>query len=628
MTKDASTPTTEPTMGASVGDRIALLRTLRHGGAVAVGAMTAVRLAAALIPAGTALTIKFLVDGIVHGGSTVWPILTFGALLLVGRLAQVAVVPLTYLVTHRIDGAVRTEIIDLLGRGGGLDVLESRHTQRLIRSARADPEFWAERTPGEGATAQLDLLIRWAGVLASVVVLAGFAWWLPPLVLGPGVAMRSIWRRQFLEHIALERGGIWEGVKANDWRSTALEATDGKESRVFGFGAWAVERSRQHSLAMMSPRWTAGLRSVREQWQIAAVVGIPVAAAFVLIVTVAARPGGPVAAAAAVLGAGWSILNLLGFADALEIEGAIPGVNALDEIRAAVAGISVEQTSSAGPPDDGTDRSPGRPPVVCFENVSFAYPASSTKVLDGLNLRIGSGELLAIVGLNGAGKSTIIKLLAGLYRPTAGRITVDGVDLASMDLHAWLGRLSVVFQDFVRYRLSARDNVRLGYGGSRSGRVSGEPVTATAQAGLEQIVARLPAGWDTPLSRSRPGGVDLSGGQWQQVVLARSRHAHSQGAELLVLDEPTAHLDVQAEFEVFDSLAALTGHAGMVLISHRLSTVRLADRIVLLDGGRIVESGTHAKLMAAGGRYAGMFTTQAERFRQGYDDRIAEEDRA
>jgi ABC-type multidrug transport system fused ATPase/permease subunit len=545
-------------------------------------------------------------------------VLVFGGMLLVSRIAQAVVVPLTYLVTQRVDGAIRTEIIELLALGSSLDILERRRTQELLRSARADPEFWAERTPGEGATAQLELIIRWAGVVGSAVVLTSFAWWLAPLVIGPGIAIRAIWRRQFLEHIALERAGIWEGIKANDWKSTALEATDGKESRVFGFGGWAVDRSLHHSLEMMRPRWTAGLRSVRAQWLIAVVTGVPLIAAFVLIVALAGEPGGKVASAAAVLGAGWAILNLLGFADALEIEGAIPGVTALAEIRAELA------TATPGPAARATAAHPKGNLDIHFENVSFAYPGTGKPVLDGLDLRISSRELLAIVGLNGAGKSTIIKLLAGLYQPTSGRITVDGVDLAELDLHTWRGRLSVIFQDFVRYNLSAADNVLLGYGGVP---MDPDQVVAATSPGLQRIIDRLPAGWDTPLSRSRAGGVNLSGGQWQQIVLARSRHARNSGAELLIMDEPTAHLDVTAEFEVFNNLSALKGQSGTVLISHRLSTVRLADRIVLLDGGRIVEQGSHTQLMLAHGRYADMFTTQAERFRQGYDDRFAEEDR-
>jgi ABC-type multidrug transport system fused ATPase/permease subunit len=194
------------------------------------------------------------------------------------------------------------------------------------------------------------------------------------------------------------------------------------------------------------------------------------------------------------------------------------------------------------------------------------------------------------------------------------------VDLRELGPAAWRERISVVFQDFVRYGLSLADNIVLGHAGVPPDRAALQ--AATDEAGLRPVLARLPDGWDTPLARHRTGGVDLSGGQWQQVVLARALYAVHTGATLLVLDEPTAHLDVRSEFELFGRLAGRTGGTSVVLISHRLSTVRHADRIVLLDGGRITESGTHEELMASGGGYARMFALQAERFRQGFEDRI------
>ncbi len=237
-----------------------------------------------------------------------------------------------------------------------------------------------------------------------------------------------------------------------------------------------------------------------------------------------------------------------------------------------------------------------------------------------------SGELLAIVGANGAGKSTLIKLLAGLYAPDSGRITADGYEISGLGPSAWRPQMTVVFQDFIRYHLSAADNVTLGY--AWAPRDDAALTAAVEEAGLRELLDGLPQGWDTPLARNRTNGVDLSGGQWQQVALARALYAVHAGARLLVLDEPTAHLDVRSELELFGRIADRAGDVSVVLISHRLSTVRLADRIALLRDGRIAESGTHDELMRLGGGYAEMFTIQAERYRHGYDDRIEEGDLA
>jgi ABC-type multidrug transport system fused ATPase/permease subunit len=301
----------------------------------------------------------------------------------------------------------------------------------------------------------------------------------------------------------------------------------------------------------------------------------------------------------------------------LEIESALPVVKALPEVRARLA-------EPAAVPWRRTATAPVSPPLVELRDVRFRYPGTDRLVLDDLELTVRPGELLALVGLNGAGKSTLIKLLAGLYRPESGTVTADGEDIWALGPDAWRERISVVFQDFVRYHLSARENITLG----RASRPVDEAalVGAVREAGLSAVIDRLPEGLSTPLARDRTGGVDLSGGQWQQVVLARALYAVHTGARLLVLDEPTAHLDVRSEMELFGRLAGRAGDTSIVLISHRLSTVRHADRIVLLDGGRITESGTHEELLAQGGQYARMFSIQAERFRRGYDDRVEEDE--
>lgn len=242
-----------------------------------------------------------------------------------------------------------------------------------------------------------------------------------------------------------------------------------------------------------------------------------------------------------------------------------------------------------------------------FEGVGFCYPGAASFVLRGLDLTIPAGETLALVGPNGAGKTTFIRLLTGLYTPSEGRILLDGVDLREIPRDELRRRLSVVFQDYNQYQLSAAENV--GYGDHARMAERGEIERAVEEGGAGALVAGLPAGLDTQLGRWFPGGVELSGGQWQRVALARA--FMRRDADVLVLDEPTAALDVDAEAEVFGRVRALAAGRTVVLISHRFANVRMADRIVVLARSGVVEAGSHAQLMARDGMYAGMFRRQA-----------------
>jgi ATP-binding cassette subfamily B protein len=239
-------------------------------------------------------------------------------------------------------------------------------------------------------------------------------------------------------------------------------------------------------------------------------------------------------------------------------------------------------------------------------------------VFDGLDLEIQAGHSLAIVGQNGAGKTTLVKLLCRMYDPDRGRITVDDVDLRDLDVDEWRARLAVIFQDFVRYEATLADNIGIGVDRERNG-MPVEMAEALHLAGGDGIVAALPRGWETILSRSYEDGADLSGGQWQKVALARALLRSRHGG-VLVLDEPTANLDVRAEAELFDRFLEITRRdrtdAGLttLLISHRFSTVRRAERICVLEAGRVVEDGTHERLIHEGGHYAEMFNLQAHRF--------------
>jgi ATP-binding cassette, subfamily B, bacterial len=252
------------------------------------------------------------------------------------------------------------------------------------------------------------------------------------------------------------------------------------------------------------------------------------------------------------------------------------------------------------------------PHEITFADVRFRYPHGTEDALCGLSLRLGAAQSTALVGVNGAGKTTLVKLLTGAYPPTAGVILVDGHDLQSLDLREWRRRVAVIFQNFVRFDLTLRDNLRLG--AAHLPEDDGAMRRALARANADDILEMLPEGLDTVLSPEYPGGVGLSGGQWQRVALARAFYAVNRGATVLVLDEPTAQLDVRSEIDFYNRFLELTKALTTLVVSHRFSTVRRADQIAVLADGRITEYGSHDELVAVRGTYRAMFRAQADRF--------------
>lgn len=451
---------------------------------------------------------------------------------------------------------------------------------------------------------------RMRGVGAFVVLL-GFAWW-APLLLGAAWLLTSLEHRKVTEHgvgVILSDGAV-KMRRSEYMRSLALEAPAAKELRVFGLGPWVVGRyadAWQDALAVI---W--GSRRANRWLPVAAAAALAVSHAVVLAAMVREVAGGGLTGAALLvfLQATIATSDLGALSDhQWYLTQALAMAERVADLRASVPSLSSSPTAPVPAPVAVPPPAWGRV-AVKLEGVRFTYRGRETPTLDGLTLEIPAGQSLAVVGENGAGKSTLVKLLCGLYEPDAGSVTLDG---GATPLQARArGRIGVIFQDFVRYPLPLRENVGFGHLPLIADRATLEG--ALRDAGGEGLPAGLPGGWDTVLSREFEGGADLSGGQWQRVALARALAAVRGGAGLLILDEPTAALDVRAETDLFDRFLEVTRGVTTILVSHRLSSVRRADRIVVLGGGRVVEDGTHGELMRRGGLYARMFSLQAERF--------------
>ncbi|MBI3892133.1 MAG: ABC transporter ATP-binding protein [Candidatus Wallbacteria bacterium] len=446
-------------------------------------------------------------------------------------------------------------------------------------------------------------LVDMVGGLAAAALLFGYAWW-APLVLG-GAWLGTHW--------LLRESAVWRDRNTDEVRSAqrqadyayrlAVEPPAAKELRLFGLADWTVERFSSARRRLLDLQYEATrLRERSVMWSLLLVL-----AANVLVFWMLAED-----AASGRL----PLERLVMFAGAAIAGSAIAfgGLSwALDVASAPVA--AVLRLETAMEPEGALALGAGHPAAgmpareIRFRGVRFAYP-NGQPVLAGLDLTVPAGSSLAIVGKNGAGKTTLAKLICRLYDAQEGAIEIDGVDLRELDLDSWRSRLAAVFQDFTRFEMSLRDNV------APSGAPDDVLLAALAEAGA----ARL-ATLDTILARGYPGGIDLSGGQWQRIALARALCAVKLGAGVVLLDEPTAQLDVRGESEIFERLLAATRHTTTILISHRFSTVRHADRICVLEHGRVVELGSHEELMAAAGRYRTMFELQASRFGEDEEER-------
>ncbi len=392
-------------------------------------------------------------------------------------------------------------------------------------------------------------------------------------------------------------------------RQTGASTDTAKEVKLFGLNGFLIGRYRQLSQAMQ--RENQGFAIRRAGWG-AALAALGTAGYYAAYAWLAARAvaGGLTVGDLTFLAA--SFLRLRGL-----LEGLLGGLSSMASQALYLQDLFtfLEVRPGIVSPRDPLPFPEGLGTGIVFEGVGFRYPGANRWAVRGLSFALHPGEVLALVGENGAGKTTIVKLLTRLYDPDEGRILLDGQDLRRYDLDDVRGGVGVIFQDFVRYDLSAADNIAVGRIEAQHDRPR---IEAAAQRGMaDEVIRRLPRGYDQMVGRRFRGGLELSGGEWQKVAIAR---AYMRDAALLILDEPTAALDARAEFEVFQRFRALSAGRTAVLISHRFSSVRMADRILVMasdgeGGGRVEASGTHAALLAEGGRYAELFELQAAGYR-------------
>ena len=555
------------------------------------------------LPAAFAIAMGVLVGTVQSGDSLAGPLALVGTIFVLLQILS----PIHQAVSANLGDRAAAWLYDRLTeacvRPPGIGHLEDPKLTSDLTVAR---DFDLGMT-GPPLTISMDFIasgmVEMVGGIACAVILAGYAWWAPILLAGAWAAT----------HWLLRESAVWRDRNTEEVRGAqrdadyayrlAVDPPASKELRLFGLVGWTMERfiarrTRLHELQYAATR----LRERPLIWSLLLVVGANIAVFWALASSAA---NGRITLGAAVVymqsAIGVSMIAFGGFSWALD--GAAAPVTAVLRLEPAMRPAGALQSGSRA-----VDIK--RAHEIRLRDLTFSYPTGgAAPVLEHFDLTIPAGSSLAIVGQNGAGKTTIAKLLCRLYDPQSGRIEIDGTDLREFDLTSWRSRIAAVFQDFIRLELPLRDNVA----------PAGAP-DDVVQAALESAGAAKLASLDTVLARGYDGGTDLSGGQWQRVALARALSAVKMGAGVVLLDEPTAQLDVRGEAEIFDRLLSATRHCTTILISHRFSTVRHADRICVLEHGRVIELGTHHELMALGGRYRTMFDLQAERFTVATDE--------
>jgi ABC-type multidrug transport system fused ATPase/permease subunit len=559
----------------------------------------------ALVPAGLAVATGLLVGRVQSGGSLTGPLVAFGVVFVISQVGPPVHQVVGTLLGHHVSSILNDRLMAATLGPDGVGHLERGDLTNDLTTARDFDLGWT----GPPMFMNMDFiaqgLVMLLGGIASALVLFGFTWWAPLLLLGAWGSTHwllresGVWRDRNTDEVKLAR-------RHTDYAyDLATEPAAAKEVRLFGLAPWLLERFTRHRLRLHDLQYEA--TRIREKSLTGALLIVLVANAVLFVVLARRGYAGTldlrsvVTYAGAAFGASAIAFGGLSWA----LDGASAPVVAIERLEPELA--SAGALSRSG----GTAVPPRTAPEIRFRDVTFTYPTGSRPVLEHFDLNIPAGTSLAIVGQNGAGKTTVAKLLCRLYDPDSGSIEIDGVDLRDLDLAAWRSRLAAVFQDFVRYELTLRDNVV----------PLGAP-DAVVERALDAAGALDLAPLGAPMAKGYADGVDLSGGQWQRVALARAIAKVGTGANAVLLDEPTAMLDVRGESEIFRRVLDATEDATTILVSHRFSTVRQAELICVVEHGRALELGSHEELIALGGRYHTMYDLQASRFA---DDRELDE---
>lgn len=442
-------------------------------------------------------------------------------------------------------------------------------------------------------------LVEMVAGLTAACILFGYAWWAPPILAGAWL----------MTHYLLRESSVWKDRQTDKVQTAqrhadyaykiAVDPPASKEIRLFGLGDWVVDRFRTQRRLLHDLRWHATrLRRRPVVWSLLIVLSAnALVFGLMAIDVVAGLITLDKVVMFAVAGMTTSSIAFGGLSWSLDSASAPAGAMLRLQPKMKTRGSLQTSTQSHASVENGD---------VVFDKVTFAYPTTGEVILKDFDLVIPDGTSMAIVGVNGAGKTTIAKLLCRFYDPQEGSIRVGDVDIKDIDITEWRIRTTAVFQDYMKLELPLRMNI--------------SPDEKATEESIHRALSNAGAGdlatLDTPLNRAYAGGTDLSGGQWQRVALARALCSVYEGAKLVLLDEPTAQLDVRGEAEIFDRLLSETQGTTTILISHRFSTVRKADQICVLDKGHVVELGTHDELIRLQGRYQTMFDLQASRFEE------------